>query len=533
MLPNEQPPDPHAAIKAKYGSVTNFYRDIAKQTNTTPEQVMEEVEKMQPSVQSPQSSAGMQPNTATPVSQVANGPTPVNPAAMGAQSQQLQGQGMAPAQAQNQAATNPSNQMGMKKGGATGIPGKKPIQTPPTPDDISNDPRSKDSGQQVAEIMKAMGSMGLQKGQPATPPTPSAPPRVMQQDDSTPNYGGYAKGGDVHSKMGELKLKDIMQMLATHPGMSGEPQPSAQAPTSGYAKGGPTGLLGMASGGTLEEDQMQGFDADGTPLEQNADGSESDADINQYLDRPKSASTLGTGQDPTNSLSKNIANAPSAAPIGMAMGGEADDSDAGIGAAPPPGSLTPEVSDDIDANLSPGEFVMSADATRFWGLQKLHAMQDFARQSLDKLNQSGGIRSPGDGKNSPQGGQFMQDQTPNDQWYSPDEKGQGSDEPDGDETPPGAACGGLMKMATGGTAEEEQFATGGVVSSKGVDLAPFAKSESAISTPATKLPAMAKPAKPRQSVRGPHVNINKKPNLGFAKGGGLLRSVNQPQSIED
>lgn len=615
----QQPPtDPAEQIKQKYGSVTNFYRQIAQQTGTTPDRVMEEVEKMgnnqmpaqAPNPNMPQTSMGGA-NAQTPVSQVANGPTPAMQPAVQAQQSQLQNSGMAPAQAMNQAATNPQNSQPMAKGGtANKKPAQKPLQAPPTPDQIAKEPMPPSA--EVKAMMQAMGSDGM--------------PKQVQgnmEPDGGPN--NMAKGGKVPN-LGNLKLKEIMNLLATHPGLAGDPSPSAQAGSSGYASGGPVktdntqmSLLDMASGGGLygshgeggqeEEDQITGYGPDGEPIIQNADGTTGYGDVNQLLGRPENASTLGTGDDPSNATSKSAANAPL---MGMAM------AKGGADKAPPPGSLPNEVADKIPANLSEGEFVMSADATRFWGLSKLTAMQDFARQQLSKLNQSGGIRSPGDGQDPTSQAGFQQSTMPNENWYSPDEKGQ-QDDQDGDEqSDEGMACGGevdaklggLMgrakggpaieaegfgkaknptktqgvRMANGGTAEEEQFAKGGgasrssygrdnilsshpqggstsldynkggvgvptkkqppqrldkggTVGNKSQDLAPFPKSESAIPSAPTnslKLPKPTKAMKPAQAVKGPkpHVNPYGMGKFGMNKGGGLLRDINQAQSIE-
>jgi hypothetical protein len=55
----------------------------------------------------------------------------------------------------------------------------------------------------------------------------------------------------------------------------------------------------------------------------------------------------------------------------------------------PPGALKEEVKDGIDAKLSEGEFVFSADVVRFFGLQKLMAMRDQAKIGLQKMNDIG------------------------------------------------------------------------------------------------------------------------------------------------
>lgn len=55
----------------------------------------------------------------------------------------------------------------------------------------------------------------------------------------------------------------------------------------------------------------------------------------------------------------------------------------------PSGSLKEEVRDDIDAKLSPGEFVFPADVVRFIGLQKLMQMRDKAKAGLQRMEDMG------------------------------------------------------------------------------------------------------------------------------------------------
>ena len=55
----------------------------------------------------------------------------------------------------------------------------------------------------------------------------------------------------------------------------------------------------------------------------------------------------------------------------------------------PTGSLKEEVRDDIDAKLSPGEFVFSADVTRFYGLNHLIKMRDKAKAGLKRMEAMG------------------------------------------------------------------------------------------------------------------------------------------------
>ena len=55
----------------------------------------------------------------------------------------------------------------------------------------------------------------------------------------------------------------------------------------------------------------------------------------------------------------------------------------------PSGSLKEEVRDDIDAKLSPGEFVFPADVVRFIGLQKLMQIRDKAKAGLQRMEDMG------------------------------------------------------------------------------------------------------------------------------------------------
>ena len=55
----------------------------------------------------------------------------------------------------------------------------------------------------------------------------------------------------------------------------------------------------------------------------------------------------------------------------------------------PSGSLKEEVRDDIDAKLSPGEFVFPADVVRFVGLEKLMMMRDKAKKGLSRMEDMG------------------------------------------------------------------------------------------------------------------------------------------------
>jgi hypothetical protein len=55
----------------------------------------------------------------------------------------------------------------------------------------------------------------------------------------------------------------------------------------------------------------------------------------------------------------------------------------------PVGSLAEEVRDDVDAKLSPGEFVIPADVVRFIGLERLMKLRDDAKRGLARMNDIG------------------------------------------------------------------------------------------------------------------------------------------------
>jgi hypothetical protein len=55
----------------------------------------------------------------------------------------------------------------------------------------------------------------------------------------------------------------------------------------------------------------------------------------------------------------------------------------------PPGALKSEVRDDIDAKLSEGEFVFSADVVRYIGLSNLMKIRDKAKEGLSKMEDIG------------------------------------------------------------------------------------------------------------------------------------------------
>lgn len=60
----------------------------------------------------------------------------------------------------------------------------------------------------------------------------------------------------------------------------------------------------------------------------------------------------------------------------------------------PPGSLSEEVADTVDAKLSEGEYVLPADVVQFYGLQKIEGMVDKAKKSLGELEAKDRIKGP-------------------------------------------------------------------------------------------------------------------------------------------
>jgi len=69
----------------------------------------------------------------------------------------------------------------------------------------------------------------------------------------------------------------------------------------------------------------------------------------------------------------------------------------------PTGSLPEEVRDDVDAKLSPGEFVIPADVVRFIGLERLMKMRDEAKKGLQRMSdigQMGNAEDVGEKSNS-------------------------------------------------------------------------------------------------------------------------------------
>jgi len=509
------------SIKTTYGSATDFYRAAAKESGTTPDNIMQQVEQMATPQQAQPQTAGLTgANASTSVPQTMTPPMQLNANKMDNQTQSLQGQGMATAQAVNQSAQNPSNTYA--KGGATPLPPTKQVAD-------ASASQAAPSQSAIDAVASTPAGQALDKGQPSKdgipapqhkPPVPSDHTQSMLKEyentdergvsKDTPKYGGYAQGGPVHENIKNMPLKDIIKLLASHPELAGKGAENGNSPLQGQdmKEGGAVagqhdpdsthnpqkkianmrtegrshgaGLLNMnadvptyADGGSVkmatgsglegdtESDNITGYGPDGTPIIQNADGTQQYGNVNDLLGRPESASTLGTGANPTNAMTSSAANAvpqqgASTQATGFATGGEE---------AAPPGALSSEVADNIPAKLSPGEFVFSADATRFYGLKTLTALQNHARQELAVMANQGNIRTPNDGKN-PDQGTFTQDQPPNMNAYDKQGNPQ-QQEPDGDEAMVSGIlkeCMGGSNYATGGGVHEEEFAKGGATS---------------------------------------------------------------------
>lgn len=65
----------------------------------------------------------------------------------------------------------------------------------------------------------------------------------------------------------------------------------------------------------------------------------------------------------------------------------------------PAGALASEMADDIPVKLSEGEYVLPGFVVRYFGLKHIEGMVNEAKSSMNKLQEKGRIRYPGDGKN--------------------------------------------------------------------------------------------------------------------------------------
>lgn len=75
----------------------------------------------------------------------------------------------------------------------------------------------------------------------------------------------------------------------------------------------------------------------------------------------------------------------------MALTGGSNDVDPVSGNEVPPGSLPEEVRDDIDARLSEGEYVVSADVVRYFGVKVFEDMRMEAKIGLSQMDKDGRI----------------------------------------------------------------------------------------------------------------------------------------------
>lgn len=482
-------------------------------------------------------------NAGTAVPQSMQAPRQLNPNAMNTQIQQSQQRGMPTSQAVNMAANNPNNRT-FAKGGLVNPPSKQELDTKLASEKLN----SSDLAAATKAIEGETAIKPMQNGVSSTEKAQNDSTEDMfksyfdkkgqdylkDRSKMTEPTENMAKGGQVSKQSKDMSLKDIVKMLAAHPEVAGSDS-SAGIPmkkggkvgianmkseartntstdlsmnddTGTYAKG---GIIKMSSGGSTEADNIKGYSPDGSPIIENADGSEQNGNINDLLGRPSNAPTMGTGIDPNNATSQNASNA---------IGGNSMQAMAKGGAeAPPPGSLSEEVADDVSAKLSEGEFVFSADSTRYYGLRMLTALQNHAREELAEMEKQGNIRSPNDGKNPvDNGGQFMQDQKPNMDAYSNEDTTKDNDNGMDDE------ISGLLKECKGGSVgmndggavdgEEQSLARGGIVSSTAPNLN-VKKSENLILSGKGKIPG----------VKNAFSGTNKLPKM---RKGGLLKDYN-------
>jgi hypothetical protein len=116
-------------------------------------------------------------------------------------------------------------------------------------------------------------------------------------------------------------------------------------------------------------------------------------------------------------------------------GGIADDGmsrDPVSGNEVPPGSLSEEVRDDVDAKLSEGEYVVPADVVRFFGVDYFEKLRKKAKEGLAQMDADGRI-----------GGEPVPEEPEDDLPFSDDEL-MAMDEPEA-EAPVGMAEGGSVK----------------------------------------------------------------------------------------
>ena len=80
----------------------------------------------------------------------------------------------------------------------------------------------------------------------------------------------------------------------------------------------------------------------------------------------------------------------------------------------PTGSLKEEVRDDINAKLSPGEFVIPADVVRYIGLEKLMKIRDAAKEGLKRMEEVGQM---GNAEEAPQADEAFEEDEENDDEF--------------------------------------------------------------------------------------------------------------------
>jgi hypothetical protein len=123
----------------------------------------------------------------------------------------------------------------------------------------------------------------------------------------------------------------------------------------------------------------------------------------RYLDKSSRGKAEGTrnivvfpgGEDKVKILKRNDEEAPKFAKGGMMKPTIPGFQEGGMNVDPvsgnevPVGSLPEEVRDDVDAKLSPGEFILPADVVRFIGLERLMKMRDEAKKGLQRMSDIG------------------------------------------------------------------------------------------------------------------------------------------------
>lgn len=177
-------------------------------------------------------------------------PPELNPYKMGNQTQQLQQKGMPTAQAVNKAAHNPNNKYA--SGG---------IVSPPTPEQLDNTNSKFDPKVLAAteEAVKDETALKNQKGDMESEANPGAfhdkvspsDKEMLDMFDSLQPVQNKAKGGDVHSNIKNMPLKDVIKLLASHPDVGGMGAGNGNSPITG-----PQMAAGGAVAGQNQPDAM-------------------------------------------------------------------------------------------------------------------------------------------------------------------------------------------------------------------------------------------------------------------------------------